>query len=149
MSNTRNTLSLAQRITKPIPLAALGVLSLVVVSLATIAAVGSDVGSVAYLIIGTVAVVALATLIVAVSLSKGPPPAISGQTDGDNSPGFVAGNYVVNADAPAADSNLPAGVSITSKTKGDQSPAVVGGSYVVGGKAKDGEERKGKPRYQR
>jgi hypothetical protein len=133
MPEPADTLSLAQRITKPIPLAALGVLALVVVTTAVIAAGGAQVGKIGYTIIGVVALVALATLVVAVLLTRQPSPSIRGDAQGHAAPGVVGGHYVVDAEVPSGGPTLPSGIQITGTAKGNYAPGVVGGNYVVGG----------------
>ena len=139
MSETAKTLGLASRIKKPIPLAALAVFTVAVVALAIVRAGNAHVGALGYTIIGMVAVVALAALMVALVLAK--PGRATIKTAGDYSPGVVGGDYAVSRGenppqtrktakaAPRDPSVSPVATSI--ETEGSHSPGRVGGSYNV------------------
>jgi hypothetical protein len=141
-------LSLAQKITKPIPLAALAVLVLAAVALAIIRAGGAQVGTIGYTLIAAVAIIALVA--VALALAKSKPEGASIATKGDFSPGQVDGNYAVGVEAAKASGGTPhrvasqgtAGAATTISTDGSHSPGRVGGDYSVQNAAPKSEPRR-------
>ena len=135
MNDPNKTLSLATRIKKPVPLAALAVLVLAIVALALVKAGAREVGALGYTIIGTVGFVALIALILALTGSK--PPQRTIKTTGDFSPGEVVGDYSVGSvESPRRIKSMkrdgavaPPPASI--ETQGANSPGRVGGDYTA------------------
>jgi len=98
MNETTEMLGFADRIKKPIPLAALAILVVAVVSLALIQAGVAQVGALGFVITGVVAVIALVALIGALIATK--PGRATIMTGGNYSPGEVGGDYSVGKGSP-------------------------------------------------
>ena len=149
MTEGNKTLSLAQKITKPIPLAALGVLAAVVVLMGIITAGGAQIGGLGYAIVGGITFIAIVTLVIAVILTRPPVTKIDVSTKGQFSPGVVGDNYVINGPAALGDSKLPTNVAIRAKTEGDFSPGVVGGTFAASLNDNDGTQENGPTKHKK
>lgn len=129
--------SIAKRITKPIPLAALVVLVLEAIALAIIQAGEAHVGAIGYTIIAAVTLIATLALLIAFVRSK--PADSSITTKGDYSPGDVGGDYLVsesqaNEQEQAASRSKVSSTPLSEKsieTEGHHSPGRVNGNYTI------------------
>src|SRR4051794_23925102 len=98
MADMNEILGVAERIKRPVPLAALAVIVAAAVCMALIRAGVAQVGTLGYVMLGVVTLIAVLALITALNATK--PRGSSIRTAGNYSPGEVGGNYSVGSSKP-------------------------------------------------